>query len=108
MKSHFEEQIAEFWPTILQAWGEHGGKHPIIECDVVLRRVSAMPAKEYIDGLTDRTRKATLRTYLKATAKGDIMVFILDSKNRVLQSQVFTLTTGPETLSQPATSASRQ
>ena len=33
------EQIAEFWPTIMQAWGEHGDKHPIIECDVVRGKV---------------------------------------------------------------------
>ena len=90
MKSDYQEQIAEFWPTIMQAWDEHGAKHPVIECDVVLRRVSAMPAKEYIDGLTDRTRKAALRTYEKVTAEGGMMVFILDSKNRVLQLQVFT------------------
>ena len=90
MTPGYQKQIAEFWPTIMQAWDEHGEKHPVIECDVVLRQVAAMPAKEYINGLTDRTRKATLRTYKKATAEGGIMVFIHDSKNRVLQSHVFT------------------
>ena len=50
-----------------------------------------MPAKEYINGLTDRTRKAVLREYEKASAEGGIMVFIRDSKNPVLRSCVFAL-----------------
>lgn len=91
MTSDYKKQIAEFWPTIMQAWDEHGEKHPVIECDVVLRKVAAMPAKEYLNGLTERTRKAALRQYEKVTAEGGIMVFIRDSEKQVLQSQVFTL-----------------
>lgn len=91
MTTDYKKQIAEFWPTIMQAWDEHGEKHPVIECDVALRKVSALPAKEYINGLTERTRKAALRQYEKVTAESGIMVFIRDSKNRVLQSYVFTL-----------------
>jgi len=91
MTADYNKEIAEFWPTIMQAWENHGEKHPVIECDVVLRKVAAMPAKEYINGLTDRTRKAALRMYEKASAEGGIMVFIRDSKNRVFQSHVFTL-----------------
>ena len=91
MTADYDKEIAEFWPTIMQAWEEQGEKHPVIECDVVLRKVAAMPAKEYINGLTDRTRKAALREYEKATAGGGIMVFIRDSKNQVLRSYLFTL-----------------
>jgi hypothetical protein len=90
MPSDYNQQIVEFWPTIMRAWDEHGEKHPVIECDVVRRKVAAMPAKEYINGLTARTRKTTLRQYAKATAQGGMMVFMRDSKRRVLQSQVFT------------------
>ena len=88
------EKITEFWPTIMVAWSEHGVKHPIIECDVIRGKVAAMPAKEYIDGLTDRTREATRRKFERVTTKGGMMVFIHDSKNRVLQSHVF----GPDEL----------
>ena len=91
MTADYDKQIAEFWPTIMQAWEEHGEKHPVIECDVVLQKVAAMPAKEYINGLTDRTRKAALREYKKVKAEDGIMVFIRDSKNQVLRSYVFTL-----------------
>lgn len=85
----YTEQIAEFWPTIMLAWDEHGDKHPIIECDVVRRKVAAMSAKEYIEGLTERSREATSRQFKKITAEGGMMVFIRDSRKRVLQSHVF-------------------
>ena len=86
----YTEQIVEFWPTIMRAWDEHGDKNPIIECNVVSRKVAAMPAEEYIDGLTERTRQFARRQFEETMAKGGIMVFIRDSKNRVLRSHVFT------------------
>lgn len=89
MISDYADQIAEFWPAIMLAWVEHGDKKPIIECDVVGRKVAAMPAREYIDSLSERTRETTRRQFEEITARGDMMVFILDSKNRVLQSHVF-------------------
>jgi len=89
--SDYTEQIAEFWPTILQAWDEHSDKHPIIECDVVRRTVAAMPASEYIDKLSESTREATHHQFEKITAEGGMMVFIHDSKNRILRSHIFTL-----------------
>jgi hypothetical protein len=95
MTPNYTEQITEFWPTIIQAWDEHGEKHPVIECDVVNQKVMAMPAEEYINGLTDRTRKATRRLYEKITAEGGMMVFIRDSKKQILQSHLFTLGDAP-------------
>jgi len=91
MTPDYTEQISEFWPTIIQAWVEQREKHPVIECDVVKRKVMAMPAEEYINGLTDRTRNAARRQYEKITAEGGMMLFILDSKNRILQSHLFPL-----------------
>ena len=97
MTQDYTEQLAEFWPTIMQAWDEHGKKHPVIECDLVNRKVMAMPAAEYINGLTDRTRKATLLRYDKITSEGGMMVFVRNSKMRILQSHLFTphATKGP-------------
>ncbi len=74
----------------MQAWDEHGEKHPVIECDVVNRKVMALPAEEYLNGLTDRTRKAARRSYEKITTKGGMMVFIRDSERRILLSHLFT------------------
>jgi hypothetical protein len=95
MTPDYTEQIAELWPTIMRAWDAHGEKHPIIECDVVNWKVLAMPAEEYINGLTDRTRDAARRSYQNITTEGGMMVFIRDREKRILQSQLFVLTDGP-------------
>jgi hypothetical protein len=89
MRPDYTKLIEEYWPTIMRAWEEHYEKHPIIECDVVYKKVAAMPAKDYIDGLTERTREATHRHFNEITGQGGMMLFIRDSRNKVLQSHVF-------------------
>ena len=89
MRPDYTKLIEEYWPTIMRAWEEHAEKHPIIECDVVRRKVAAMPAKEYLDGLTERTREAAYLQFSEITPQGGMMVFIRDSRNKVLQSRVF-------------------
>jgi hypothetical protein len=89
MKRDYTEQIAEFWPSIMQAWHDYADKRSVIECDVVNRQVLAWSAQEYINGLSARTREVTRRQYRRATAAGGIMIFIRDSKHRVLQSHVY-------------------
>jgi hypothetical protein len=90
MTRDYSRQIDEYWPTIMQAWDEHGDKSPVIECDLGARQVLAYPAQDYIEGLTSRTRAATQRQYRQACAAGGILIFIRDSKHRTLQSQVYT------------------
>jgi len=89
MKRDYTKQIAEFWPTIMRARNDYADKHPVIECDVVKRQVLVWSAQEYITGLSERTREVTRRQFRRATAAGGIMVFIRDSRNRVLQSHVY-------------------
>jgi hypothetical protein len=89
MQRDYTKQIAEFWPTIMRAWNDYADKRPVIECDVVKRQVLAWSAHEYISGLSERTREVTRRQFQRATAAGGIMVFIRDSRNRVLQSHVY-------------------
>ena len=89
MKRDYTKQIAEFWPTIMRARNDFADQNPVIECDVVKRQVLAWSAEEYINELSERTREVTRRQFRQATAAGGIMVFIRDSKNRVLQSHVY-------------------
>jgi hypothetical protein len=96
MTRDYSKQIAEYWPTIMRAWREHGDKLPVIECDIIGRQVLAYPAKDYIDGLTARTRAGARRHYRQACASGGIMVFIRDSRHRILQSQVYSPDEEPE------------
>jgi hypothetical protein len=82
----YTDQIAEFWPTIMLAWQEHSDKHPVIECDLANRIVTAYPAEQYIDGLSERTRKSTRQEFERVVDESGMMVFIRDSENRILQS----------------------
>ena len=85
----YTEQIAQFWPTIMQAWATHANKRPVIECDLASKTVRAYASREYIDSLSARTRESTRREFARTVDEGGIMVFILDTKNRVLQSYSF-------------------
>lgn len=87
---NYSKQLETFLPTIMQAWEEHADKHPVIECDVVGKKVRAYPSQDYIDSLSDRTREFTRQEFIRNDEKGGVMVFILDTKNRVLQSQCYT------------------
>jgi lipopolysaccharide biosynthesis glycosyltransferase len=85
----YSNEIAEFWSIIMKAWHEYKDKHPLIECNLLERRVYAYPAKDYINTLSERTRLKTLRQYKQVVAHGGMMVFIVDPERRVLQSYIF-------------------
>ena len=46
MMRDYSEQIQEFWPTIMQAWEAHADKRPVIECDVIGKKVRAYATLE--------------------------------------------------------------
>jgi len=89
MMRDYTGQIAGFWPTIMRAWQAHADKRPMIECDLASKTVRAYASGEYIDSLSERTRETTRREFARTMDEGGIMVFVLDSKNRVLQSYTF-------------------
>lgn len=82
----YMQQIGKFWPTIMQAWEDHADRRPVIECDLANEKVRAYASGEYIDSLSERTRETTRREFARTMDEGGIMVFVLDAKNRVLQS----------------------
>ena len=85
----YTKDITEFWSTIMEAWHEHKDKHPVIECNLLERKVFSYPAKEYIGTLSERTRLKTLHQYMQLTSQGGMMVFIVDPKRKILQSYIF-------------------
>ena len=85
----YTSDIADFWSTIMKAWQEHRDKHPLFEYNLLERKVYAYPAKEYINTLSEKTRRKTLRQYEQVTAQGGLVVFIKDPERRVLQSYIF-------------------
>ena len=64
-------------------------------CDLAKGQVIAYPAKEYIGGLSDRTRQETQRCYDRTVREGSMMLLIRDSEKRILQSYVFHRTERP-------------
>lgn len=89
MMHDYEAEIAEYWPTIMEAWHAHAAKRPMIECDLANKKVYAYDSAEYIAHLSERTRETTRRKFARAMAEGCIMVFVKDSTNCVLQSYIF-------------------
>ena len=85
----YTKKIAQYWPTIMEAWHAHAAKRPMIECDLASKKVYAHDSTQYIDSLSERTRETTRREFALTMADGGIMVFVKDSKNRVLQSYSF-------------------
>ncbi len=88
----YSTEIELHWGTIERAWNDHADKHPIIEFDLAKGQVGAYAAKEYIAGLSDRTREETRQCYDRTVREGAMMLFIRDSENRVLKSYVFSPT----------------
>ena len=86
---NYSEQISLFWSTILQAWNEHREKKPIIECDLSEQTVSALPAVDYINYLSENDREKVREIYEEITARGGVMVFIRDNENQTLQSYTY-------------------
>jgi hypothetical protein len=86
---YYSEQISQYWPTILQAWNDFRDKNPIIECDLSEQTVSALPAIDYINYLSENDRVKTRQIYDNVTAKGGMMVFIRDNEKKTLQSYTY-------------------
>lgn len=85
----YSNEIAEFWPTIMEAWHEYKDRLPIIECNLLDRKVYAYPAKDYINTLSERTRLKTSRQFKQVISNGAMMVFVIDPERQVLQSYVY-------------------
>jgi hypothetical protein len=83
MKRDYSTRVAEFWR-------DNAGlalitpTSPRSSSATLRRRVLTYPAAEYINGLSDRARKATQRQYRGACVAGGIMIFVRDSRHRVL------------------------
>lgn len=91
MKRDYTKQIAEYWPTIMEAWQAHADKRPIIECDLEAKKVYAYNSAQYMDSLSERTRNTTRRQFAQTMAAGGIMVFVKDTRKRILQSYSFSV-----------------
>lgn len=82
-------EIDEHWDAIVEMYRAFEHRKPMIELNVTSGKILAYSAKEYLEGLSDRTRDRTKRQYRKAIREGGIMVFVRDESKQVLTSYAF-------------------
>jgi hypothetical protein len=83
------QKIDEHWDKITGMYVAFEDKNPIIEFEPNRIRIIAYPAKEYIDGLSGRTRDQTKKQYREVSANGALMVFVRDEQKKILRSYIF-------------------
>ena len=83
--------IDEQWSNIVMVYETFKDKKPIIEYDVTHEKIYSYPAKDYIQTLSQRTRKQTRKQYQEAVRKNQFILFIKDFKNQKLRSYIFDL-----------------
>lgn len=88
-KDPYLDFINEHWDKIFMMYEKFQDKKPIVVYDLETRRIISCPAEEYINNLTERTRKQTWKQYREAIKTGKFMVFIRDAENKRLRSYVF-------------------
>ena len=94
-KDPYLDAIGEVWPHILTAYNDFKDKKPVIDYELPRRVIYAFPAADYIDDLTARTKEKTRETCRQAAAAGEFLVFVRDTKRRILRSYVFPVAEQP-------------
>ena len=83
--------IDEKWDKIMLIYEVFKNNKPIIEYDITNKKIYAYPAKDYIQGLSQRTRGHTRKMYKEAVRDNQFLLFIKDYENQRLRSYVFDL-----------------
>jgi hypothetical protein len=81
--------LHEHWDALTGMYLAFEDRAPMMEFDVARGQIRAYPAREYLEGLTDRTREETKKQYKRAVAEGALMVFVRDESKEILRSYVF-------------------
>jgi hypothetical protein len=83
------KQIYKYWNEIISMYLSFKNRKPIIEFNPNRIRIIAYPAKEYLEGLSDRTREDAKKAYYEASVADSIMLFVRDEKREILRSYIF-------------------
>ena len=81
--------LQEHWDALTRMYVAFEELEPMMEFDVASGQIRACSAREYLAGLSKRTREKTRKQYKKAVAEGALMVFVRDESRKVLRSYVF-------------------
>ena len=81
--------LHEHWDALTGMYVAFEELEPMMEFDVASGQIRAYSAREYLAGLSNRTREKTRKQYKKAVAEGAIMVFVRDEPKKMLRSYTF-------------------
>ena len=94
-KDPYFDALGKVWPYVVRTYDDFKDEKPIIVYELPRRMVYAYPAFDYINDLTERTREQPRQLYKRAIAADEFMVFVHDTKKRVLRSYVFPIREKP-------------
>ena len=89
MHDPYLDIIDEHWNNIAALYVTFQKIKPIIEYDLHERKIYSYPAKDYINGLSNRTRAMMRKQYKEASKNNKFILFIRDTKAQRLRSYVF-------------------
>lgn len=78
--------IQDHWDAIILMCKTFRSKEQIIEFDVTDLKIYSYPAGDYINTLSERTRKQTARQFAEAKKFNQFILFVKDAPNKRLRS----------------------
>ena len=91
MKDKYLDIINKYWDNIIMMYRTFEHLKPIIEYGFVDHKIYSYPADEYINALSERTRKRTWDQYNDTLNNNEFMVFVRDTKDNKLKSYIFNI-----------------
>ena len=91
MHEHCMMIVQDHWDTIVRAYLDFEEKKPIILLDMQKHKIYAYPYQDFKEDLPALSQKMLEKQYREAIKKRQIVIFVLDSKERVFISCNFAL-----------------
>ena len=91
MHEHYMMIVQDHWDTIVRAYLDFEEKKPIILLDIQKHKIYAYPYQDFKEDLSALSQKMLEKQYREAIKKRQIVIFVLDSKERVFISCNFAI-----------------
>jgi hypothetical protein len=86
MRDRYLDVVCQHQSAIVMLYEQYGDKKPIMLFDIQEQRIYAMPYAEYRAELSQRSQVALKEQYERATANGEVVVFVRDNEEEKLVS----------------------
>ena len=95
MDDPYVEYIRDHWPQITELYNQHADKRPIMLADVQAGEIHAFPYDEFLDLLDAPSRHSVIEQYARAVENRQMVLFVRDTANKLLQSYSLALEDTP-------------